>query len=151
MALQTAGPFYFIFVLLMPAQFTLGKKERLKRRKIIDQLFSEGKAINAMPLRVNYKLYQNQLESPLQAGFSASSRHFKKAVDRNRIKRLLREAWRLQKNSLQEKLQAEQKQLAVFIIYTGKELPLFATVNQAVAVILNKLSKRLNEIGTADT
>ena len=128
----------------MPAQFTLGKKERLKRRKIIDQLFSEGKAIHAQPLRVTYKLYRNTLDSPLQAGFSASSRQFKKAIDRNRIKRLLREAWRLQKNSLQEKLALEQKQLAVFIIYTGRELPTFAVVKEQMAVILNKLLKRVN-------
>jgi ribonuclease P protein component len=131
----------------MPAQFTLGKKERLKRRKIIDQLFSEGKAIHAQPLRATYKLYTNKLDSPLQAGFSASSRQFKKAADRNRIKRLLREAWRLQKNSLQERLTLEQKQLAVFIIYTGRELPPFATVKEQVAVILNKLLKRVNETG----
>jgi ribonuclease P protein component len=135
----------------MPAQFTLGKKERLKRRKIIDQLFSEGKAIHAQPLRLTYKLYSNTLDSALQAGFSASSRQFKKATDRNRIKRLLREAWRLQKNSLQEKLALEQKQLAVFIIYTGKELPPFATVKEQMAVILNKLLKRLNEDRTANT
>jgi ribonuclease P protein component len=135
----------------MPAQFTLGKHERLKRRKIIDQLFSDGKAINLAPLRAIYKLYQNKLESPLQAGFTVGSRHFKKAVDRNRIKRLLREAWRLQKNSLQEKLSAEQKQLAVFIIYTGKEMPPSSKVHEGVAVILNKLEKRLNENSTADT
>jgi ribonuclease P protein component len=135
----------------MPVQFTLGKKERLKRRKIIEQLFSEGKAIHAPPLRLTYKLYSKTLDSPLQAGFSASSRQFKKAVDRNRIKRILREAWRLQKNTLQEKLAREQKQLAVFIIYTGKELPSFAKVQEQMAVILNKLLKRFNEGNTADT
>jgi ribonuclease P protein component len=135
----------------MPAQFTLGKNERLKRRKIIDQLFNDGKAVNLPPLRAIYKLYQNKLESPLQAGFTVSSRHFKKAVDRNRVKRLLREAWRLQKNSLQEKLSAEKKQLAVFIIYTGKEMPPSTRVHEGVAVILNKLEKRLNENNTADT
>jgi ribonuclease P protein component len=132
----------------MPAQFTLGKNERLKRRKIIEQLFSEGKSVNIAPLRATYKLYNKTLESPLQAGFTASSRQFKKAVDRNRIKRILREAWRLQKNELQEILQREQKQLAVFIIYTGKEMPAFTKVHEQMAVILNKLIKRINEVGS---
>lgn len=125
----------------MPGQYTLGKNERLKRRKIIEQLFSEGKAINVPPLRAVFKLYGNKLDSSLQAGFTASSRTFKRAVHRNRIRRLLREAWRLQKNSLQEKLSSEQKQLAVFIVYTGKELPKFATVKDQMAVLLNKLAK----------
>jgi ribonuclease P protein component len=135
----------------MPAQFTLGKKERLKRRKIIDQLFSDGKSIHVPPLRLTYKMYSNTLDSYLQAGFSASSRQFKKAVDRNRIKRVLREAWRLQKNPLQEKLTADKKQLAVFVIYTGKELPAFVTVKEQMAVILNKLLKRVNEDISAHT
>ena len=125
----------------MPGQFTLGKKERLKRRKIIEQLFSEGKAVHVPPLRAVYKLYSNTLDSSLQAGFTASSRQFKKAVDRNRIRRLLREAWRIQKNSLQEKLANEQKQLAVFIVYGGKELPSLATLKEQMAVILSKLAK----------
>lgn len=129
----------------MPAQYTLGKKERLKRRKIIEQLFREGKGINVPPLRATYKLYTNTLEDALQAGFTASSRQFKKAVDRNRIKRLLREAYRLQKNTLQQKLRDEQKQLAVFFIYTGKEMPSFAIVQEQMAAILNKLIKRLSE------
>ena len=129
----------------MPAQYTLGKKERLKRRKIIEQLFREGKGINVPPLRAIYKLYTNTLDDALQAGFSASSRQFKKAVDRNRIKRLLREAYRLQKNTLQQKLRDEQKQLAVFFIYTGKEMPSFAIIQEQMAAILNKLIKRLHE------
>jgi ribonuclease P protein component len=84
-------------------------------------------------------MYEKELATPLQAGFSASSRNFKKAVDRNRIKRLMREAYRLQKNPLQEALQAKQKQLALFFIYTGKELPDYKTVSEKIGVILNKL------------
>ena len=124
----------------MAKKFTLHSGERLKRRKIIEQLFSEGKSVTVFPLRVQYKLYPEGLASPLQAGFSASSRNFKKAVDRNRIKRLMREAYRLQKLPLQEKLQANQKQLALFFIYTGKELPEYALVYEKMGVALNKLS-----------
>ena len=123
----------------MAKKFTLQKAERLKRRKIIEQLFSEGRSVAVFPVRVQYKLYKQTLITPLQAGFSASSRHFKKAVDRNRIKRLMREAYRLQKIPLQEKLQATQQQLALFFIYTGKELPDHKIIQEKIGVALNKL------------
>ena len=67
-----------------------------------------------------------QLVSPLQAGFAAGSRNFKTAVDRNRIKRLIKEAWRLQKNELKEQLKKQNRKLNVFFIYTGKELPAYS-------------------------
>jgi ribonuclease P protein component len=123
----------------MAKKFTLHKDERLKRRKIIEQLFGEGKSVAVFPLRVQYKLYAEVLSSPLQAGFTASSRQFKKAVDRNRIKRLMREAYRLQKIPLQEKLAAKQQQLALFFIYTGKELPDYTTISEKIGVALKKL------------
>src|SRR5690349_2446645 len=111
----------------MVKKFTLNKTERLKRRKIIEQLFSEGRAVTAFPIRVQYKLGQPET-AQLQAGFSVSSRNFKKAVDRNRIKRLLREAYRLQKAPLEQALQTKQQQLALFLIYTGKELPAYTLI-----------------------
>jgi ribonuclease P protein component len=79
----------------------------------------------------------------LQAGFGASSRHFKKAVDRNRIKRLGREAYRLQKGPLLQRLTEKGLSLAVFLIYTGKELPEYATVTEKIGVILQKLIKEI--------
>jgi ribonuclease P protein component len=82
-------------------------------------------------------------ESPLQAGFGASSRHFKKAVDRNRIKRLSREAYRLQKEPLLQRLKETERCMAVFFIYTGKDLPDYATVTQKIGVALQKLVKEI--------
>jgi ribonuclease P protein component len=129
----------------MAKQFTLKKDERLKRRKIIEQLFSEGRAVTAFPIRVQYKMV-DQLTVPLQAGFSVSSRNFKRAVDRNRIKRLMREAYRLQKLPLEQALQTKQQQLALFLIYTGKELPVYALVKEKVEVVLTKLLQTVNGV-----
>ncbi|MBS1602859.1 MAG: ribonuclease P protein component [Bacteroidetes bacterium] len=80
---------------------------------------------------------------PLQAGFSASRRNFKKAVDRNRIKRLSREAYRLQKEALLGQLREKGVSMAVFFIYTGRELPDHATVTQRIGVALHKLIKEI--------
>jgi len=129
----------------MAKQFTLKKNERLKRRKIIEQLFSEGRAVTAFPIRVQYKMV-DQLTVPLQAGFSVSSRNFKRAVDRNRIKRLMREAYRLQKLPLEQALQTKQQQLALFLIYTGKELPEYVLIKEKVEVVLRKLLQTVNVV-----
>ena len=133
----------------MKKQFTLGKNERLKSRKQIEKLFAEGKSFVVNPFRV-YFIVNGQLSmlnsgSCLQFGVGVSSKNFKRAIDRNRIKRLTREAWRLQKNELSEQVKTSQKQLIVFFIYTGKELPDFTTVKDKVAVALKKLADKIDE------
>jgi ribonuclease P protein component len=129
----------------MVKKFTLNKTERLKRRKIIEQLFGEGRAVAAFPIRVQYKVVDELLAVTLQAGFSVSSRNFKRAVDRNRIKRLMREAYRLQKAPLEQALQTKQRRLALFLIYTGKELPEYALIKEKVEVVLAKLMRTIVE------
>ncbi len=80
-----------------------------------------------------------------------SGKIFKRAVDRNRVKRLTREAYRLQKKQLQEATMQKKLQLSIFFIYTGKELPAFNIVREKVNVILNKLTKIVNENNSPDT
>jgi len=134
-------------------QFTLGKSERLKSRKQIEQLFREGKNFALSPFRIYYLISPliNSSPSNLQFGTGASGKNFKRAVDRNRIKRLTREAYRLQKKQLQETLAQKKIQLNVFFIYTGKELPVFNVVKEKVNVILNKLIKIVHENNSPDT
>ena len=134
-------------------RYTLGKKDKLKSRKAIEQLFKEGKSFSVFPFRVLY------LEAPasshtinnLQTAFSVSKKHFKKAVDRNRIKRLMREAWRLQKNILSDKINAGNKNLAVFIIYTGSELPEYGLIFEKVTAVIKRVLKIINETTVTNT
>jgi ribonuclease P protein component len=118
-------------------------------------LFSEGKKFSVTPFRIFYLFQiasaaQHSLP-PVQFGIAVSTRNFKRAVDRNRIKRLIREAWRLQKNELTEELKAAGKQLNVFFVYNSKDLPDFDTVKEKVAVALKKLSRIINENNPSDT
>ena len=133
----------------MRKQFTLGKEERLKSRKQIEQLFDKGKSFVVAPFRI-YFIINRELpipkgESGLKFGAGVSAKNFKKAVDRNRIKRLTREAWRLQKNEISKKAKETQRQLNVFFIYTGRELPDFTTVKEKVAIALKKLADKIDE------
>jgi ribonuclease P protein component len=122
----------------MIRQSTLGKAERLKSRKLIEQVFREGKSFTIFPYKVFY-LFVGGGSAPLQAGFGASIRHFGRAVDRNRIKRLGREAYRVQKQALLDHLREKGVSMAVFFVYTGKELPDHHSVTGKIGVILQKL------------
>lgn len=119
------------------SKFTLGKNERLKSRKLIGQLFSEGKSIAVYPYRVLYSI--NPGSHSLQAGFTVSSRNFKRAVDRNRIKRLTREAYRLNKNALKK----DDVVINLFFIYTGKEILEFGEIQNKMKDALTRIATQL--------
>lgn len=77
---------------------------------------------------------------PAQVGFAVSKRNFKKAVDRNRIKRLMREAYRLQKEILYSGLRSEKKSLAILVVYQPKSLPEFRSIHDKTALYLSQLA-----------
>ena len=143
--------------------YTLGKNERLKSRKAIDQLFTVGKSFSIFPFKVIYAKtitssanketdeQRSTTNEQLKCAFSVSKKHFKKAVYRNRIKRLMREAYRLQKMDLQSQLYQSNKNLFVFILYVSKELPDHTLVVLKMNAVLKKLQKIVNEETVGNT
>lgn len=83
------------------------------------------------------------MEPSLQAGFTVGTKHFKRAVQRNRIKRLMREIYRVNKHSLKCSLEEKEMHLAVFFMFTGKELPEYALVSDKMKVALERMEKLL--------
>lgn len=129
----------------MATEGGFGKKEKLKSRKLVEDLFATGKGRNVFPIRVLHKflpLEENE-KSILQVGVSVSSRNFKKAVDRNRIKRLLREAYRLQKKDFLQLLKERNLKGYVFFIYTDKTLPPFQAIFDTMTKCLKSLERKI--------
>lgn len=132
----------------MKEKFTLKKNERLKSRKRIEQLFREGEHFFLHPFKVYYSFspFKNDRRgSILQTGIGVNTRHFKKAVDRNRIKRVTRESYRLQKNILIAFLQQRDLSLDLFLVYVAKEMPDYWMLNEKLRLILVKLEQLINE------
>lgn len=123
--------------------FTFKKEERLKSRKTIDKLFGGGHSFGQYPLRIVWTEVQNEANnSPVQFALTVPKRKFRNASDRNKIRRLIREAYRLQKPDFYDNLPLIERQLAMMIIFTGKEIPAFDTVYEAMSRILKRLSKK---------
>lgn len=101
---------------------TLHKAERLSRQKVIDSLFAGGAtSFSVFPLRVVYQP-SDALEAQAAILVSVSKRRFKRAVKRNRVKRQIREAYRLNKSLLLPALAAKERQLAIAFIYLSDKL-----------------------------
>lgn len=115
--------------------FTYNKKEKLKSKKLIEQLFAEGQSVSAYPLKLIYLPVDFDDSILLKAGVTVSKRKFKNAVDRNRIKRLMREAYRLNKAVIFNNITT---QYALMILYIGNDGITFEVLDTKMKVLLNK-------------
>ncbi len=112
--------------------FTYPEKEKLKSRKLIKKVFEEGATIKSYPILIRYVKFENETH---KIGVSVSKRNFKKAVDRIRIKRQLREAYRLNKENLAD----TEANYAIMIIFIGKVKLPSAQLHALVKTLLKKI------------
>jgi len=123
----------------MPAkQFSYNKKEKLKSRKQLEQIFMEGKSLTVFPIKIFYELNQEQ-DNIIKTGVGVSRKNFRKSVHRNRIKRLLREAYRTEKTELLNYLEENKKQIALFFLYIDKTQPDYFSLKQTMQTAIKKL------------
>jgi len=114
------------------------KKNKLKSKKLIELLFSEGKAVTVFPLRLVYLKTEFDDGSALKAGVSVSKRLHKNAVDRNRIKRLLREAYRLNSPKY---FNTNTTAFAFMILYISKDKTTFMELDDKMKKLFKKFLK----------
>ena len=130
--------------------FTYQQKDKLKSRKQLQNLFALGKSMSNAPLRLIYTLENiaevdptNQAAILIQAGVGAPTKQFKKAVQRNRVKRLLREAYRLELPTFKAQLPLQGMRLNIFILYMEATVLPQIEINAKMRLILDQLAKRI--------
>lgn len=108
-----------IISIFVPMKFTFGKQEKLKSRKAIEQLFIEGTSVSSYPMRLVFLKQNHGGEAPVKLGLSVPKKKFNKAVDRNRIKRVLREVYRKNKHTFVKELDGQY--IAMLLYLDSKE------------------------------
>lgn len=128
------------------ASLKFKRGERLKSSKVISKLFSGNcKSVKAFPLLAVYTLESlPQSAFPAQVSFSVPKKNFRSAVTRNKIKRLMREAYRLTKKELYDSLDSKNLgQLCFMVIYVGPDIPDFNIIDSSIRKIIRKLIQHL--------
>ncbi|MEY2594805.1 MAG: ribonuclease protein component [Bacteroidota bacterium] len=133
----------------MTSRYTLSKNERLKSLKVIRNLFEHGQKFKTAPLIIYHHFHEMKNSDadlfPLKMGVSVGAKYFRKAVDRNLLKRRMREAFRQQKLPLQQQLMESNMLLDVFFVYAHASISEYNVIWDAMKVALEKLSSILEQ------
>lgn len=124
---------------------TFRKNERLCSRKIIQDLALKGKNIHINPIRLLWIPSILNVSIPAQAAFTVPKRNFKDAVDRNRIKRRMREAYRKNKSSLYSLISNNKNQYALLFVFTGKESITYFETEEKIKLILHRFAEDIQK------
>jgi ribonuclease P protein component len=121
---------------------TFKKEERISGQKEIDSLFGQGISFISYPLRIVYVEKETDSGVPVSVLVSVPKKKFKRAVKRNRLKRLIRESYRLHKTPLSKQLEEKSRRLLIGFLFVGNEMTGFKEVEAAVVKALNILMEK---------
>ena len=124
------------------ALFSFSKKERLKNKIEIESLFSEGNRFFEYPFNVIWKLYSNS-DSTLKMAVSVPKKKIPNATDRNKIKRLVREAFRKNKTIIQQPLEAKNVKLHLMLVYSQSNIMSMSEIEDKISVTLQRLAEQI--------
>lgn len=122
----------------MAKTFSYNKQEKLKSKKQLDNVFKHGKSFTVFPVKVFF-VFADEQDNIIKTGVGVSSRFFKRAVHRNRIKRLLREAYRTEKLPLHTLLNKTDKKLNVFLLFIDKAVPEYSLLKEKMQLCIQRL------------
>lgn len=132
----------------IPSKFSLAKQDRLKSKKIIDSLFVDGSSQFTYPIKLSYKWLplENNDYLPLLFSVTVPKKKIRLAVNRNKIKRRIREAYRLHKFQIQESVtNGQNQQLVLMFIYITNEIVPYKVIEKSVSHILKKLANEVTD------
>ncbi len=121
-------------------RYTFRNEEKLKKKNLIKELFASGKSVSLFPLKMIYLQYDHDSPFKVQAGVSVSKRNFKRAVDRNRIKRLMRESYRKNKYLIYN--HEDTKKHIMMFIYQGKNEVAYELMEEKMNQLIEKFLQK---------
>lgn len=128
----------------MAGRYSFPKSERIFLQREIDALFEEGDSFISFPLRVVFSTKPPASGSRASVFISVPKKRIRQAVKRNRIKRLIREAYRLNKPDFLNSMEGEDKRILVAFIYIGNEVKDYCTMEAAMIKALDALTAKLS-------
>ena len=125
---------------------TFRKEEKLKKKNLITELFTSGKSMSVFPLKLVYLEMDHDSDYKIKAGVSVSKRNFKKAVDRNSIKRLMRETYRKNKYLIYDS--EDTKKHIFMFIYQGKKEESYQVIEERMVKLIDRFIAKDLKKGT---